>query len=64
VKEGRMPPRPGEEVASSVALNDVADIPIRVSIGDASYEMAPVEALALAGQITATVECWMRSKNG
>jgi hypothetical protein len=61
MKEGMLPPRPGEESSFTAGVTDRA-VPILVDVNGETMEMTPVEALALAGRITAAVECWMRQK--
>jgi hypothetical protein len=62
-KEGLLPPRLGEENAFSVSDSGSDTVPVLVDVGGVKVEMSPSNALALAGRIVATVECWMRSRD-
>lgn len=60
---GDLPPRDGAP-SVMVGMGDDDSVPIRFEIGEHVVELSAAEALAVAGRITATVECYMRSGYG
>jgi hypothetical protein len=45
-------------------ISSIGDLPIIVEIDGTRVSMTAPDALALAGRIVATVECWERYSNG
>lgn len=73
-RDDLLPPMPGDEPAKperSATQGQVTyvsavggDLPILVEVDGARTSMSVADALALAGRILATVECWARFGNG